>query len=460
MAALNFPSSPILNQIFTANGKSWRYDGSSWKTFYVLGVPSGGTGNTAYTLGDILVGAGTSMFALPVGTNGYVLTSDNTAPFAISWKATSATGVTTLNGLSAGLQYLVTGTSGTGFNIASSGSTHTFNIPIASTGATGLVSTLAQSFAGVKTFTNDVILSSSTVSTSTSSGAFTVTGGVGIGGSLYVTSASNISGLVVNNSVITTGSWAGSLITGLYGGTGYSAYTKGDILVGSGGTFIKLPAGTNGYVLGADSSRPSGLGWTTVSAVTVSDTAPASPKSADLWYNSLDGGLLIYYADGSSSQWTEINLGSGVDLTQQINITNTTNSTNVTSGALVINGGLGVSGDVYANSFNISIYNSMQAGIYTASSTSANQVAFSFSSTSYRSAKFWVQTSSSSSYQIDELVALHNGTTAFITQFASVDTAGIATTFDADISGGNFRLLVTPTSNNTTYNINCLAIRA
>lgn len=250
------------------------------------------------------------------------------------------------------------------------------------------------------------------------------------------------------------------IIPASYGGTGYTNFTNGDLLVGAGGTFIKLPVGTDGYVLGADSTRPSGIGWTSVSAVTVSDTAPASPKSADLWYNSLDGGLLIYYADGSSSQWTEINLGSGIDLTQQINITNATSSTSVTSGALIINGGLGVGGDVYANSFNISTFNSMQAGIYTASSTTANQVAFSFSSSSYRSAKFWVQTSSSSSYQMDEIVALHNGTNAFITQFASVDTAGIATTFDADISGGNFRLLVTPTSNNTTYNINCLAIRA
>lgn len=460
MAALNFPSSPILNQIFTSNGKSWRYDGTSWKTFYVLGVPSGGTGNTSYNLGDLLVGAGTSMFALPIGSNGYVLTVDNTEPFLLSWKPTSATGITTLNGISAGLQYLVTGSSGTSFNIASSGSTHTFNIPIAGTGSTGLVSTLAQSFAGVKTFTSDTIISSSTVSTSTASGALTITGGVGIGGSLYVSSASNISGIVLNNSVITSGSWAGSLITGLYGGTGYNSYTKGDILVGSGSTFIKLPVGADGYVLGADSSRPSGLGWTTVSAVSVSDSAPPAPKPADLWYNSLDGGLLIYYADGTSSQWTEINLGSGVDLTQQINITNTTNSTSTTSGALVINGGLGVSGDIYANSFNISNFNSLQAGIFTASSTTANQVAFTFSSSSYRSAKIWVQTSSPSSYQIDEIVAIHNGSSAFITQFASVDTAGIASTFDADISGGNFRLLVTPTLSNTTYNISCLGIRA
>ena len=46
MAALNFPTSPTNNQIYTANGKSWRWDGTSWKTYFTLGVDSGGTGLT------------------------------------------------------------------------------------------------------------------------------------------------------------------------------------------------------------------------------------------------------------------------------------------------------------------------------------------------------------------------------------------------------------------------------
>lgn len=288
MAALNFPSSPILNQIFTANGKSWRYDGSSWKTFYVLGVPSGGTGNTAYNLGDILVGAGTSMFALPVGTNGYVLTSDNTAPFSISWQPTSATGLTTLNGLNAGLQYLVTGTSGTGFNISSSGSTHTFNIPLAGSGATGLVSTLSQTFAGAKTFSSNLSVTDATASISTTTGSFVASGGVGIGGSLYVNSASNISGVVLNSGIISTGVWAGTPVTSFYGGTGQSSYSKGDLLAGAGSTLSILPVGTNNYVLTADSSASTGLTW---KAASVGTTVIGTPT---------DG----VYTDGFFNEWT------------------------------------------------------------------------------------------------------------------------------------------------------------
>ena len=289
MAALNFPSSPILNQVFTANGKSWRYDGTSWKTFYVLGVPSGGTGNTSYNLGDTLVGAGTSMFALPIGTNGYVLTSDNTAPFLVSWQPTSAAGITTVNGISAGLQYFATGTSGTGFNISSSGSTHTFNIPIAGSGSTGLVSTLAQTFAGEKTFSSSLAVTDSTTSTSTSTGALKVTGGVGIGGSLFVSSSSNLSGVVVNTGVITTGAWAGSTITSLYGGTGQNTYTKGDLLAGTGATLSILPVGSNDYILAADSSAATGLTWKV--AASAGTTVIGTPS---------DG----VYTDGFFTDWT------------------------------------------------------------------------------------------------------------------------------------------------------------
>jgi hypothetical protein len=289
MAALNFPSSPVLNQVFTANGKSWRYDGSSWKTFYVLGVPSGGTGNTSYVNGDILVGAGTSMFALPIGTNNYVLTVDNTAPFLIAWKPTAASGITTLNGISSGLQYLEAGFSGATFNIASSGSTHTINIPIAGSGATGLVSTQSQTFAGAKTFSSDLSVTSASSSISTGSGAFVVTGGVGIGGSLFVNSASNISGLVFNNGVVTSGSWAGSLITSFYGGTGQSTYTKGDLLVGTGATLSKFSVGTDTYVLTADSTSSTGVTWKAASAA--GTTVIGTPT---------DG----LYTDGFFNEWT------------------------------------------------------------------------------------------------------------------------------------------------------------
>ena len=164
----------------------------------------GGLGYTTYTKGDLLVGAGSTFIKLNVGSNDYVLTADNTTASGIKWAPTGSGSGFTLNGLNATIQYLSSGTSGSGFNISSIGSTHTFNIPIASTGATGLVSTLTQSFAGVKSFTNDVFITSTKTSGTAGSGALVVFGGVGISENLNVGGNLIVSGDFTVNGTTTT----------------------------------------------------------------------------------------------------------------------------------------------------------------------------------------------------------------------------------------------------------------
>ena len=66
-----------------------------------------------------------------------------------------SSGVSNLNTLTSATQTFATGTaagSGNAFNIVSSGSTHTFNLPDASATVKGVVNTSAQTFAGTKTF--------------------------------------------------------------------------------------------------------------------------------------------------------------------------------------------------------------------------------------------------------------------------------------------------------------------
>jgi hypothetical protein len=132
-------------------------------------------------------------------------------------------------------------------------------------GSNTLTTTTFAAGSAVNTVTASV--SGSTASTSTSTGALIVTGGVGIGQSLNTSSsyASSISGVVANNGVITSGSWAGSTITVNYGGTGYSTYTKGDLIVGAGSTFIKVGIGASHQVLSYSATAASGLGWTDLS---------------------------------------------------------------------------------------------------------------------------------------------------------------------------------------------------
>jgi microcystin-dependent protein len=56
---IDFPSSPSLNQTYTYSGKTWTWNGSAWQltnstVTSVIGVSNGGTGITAYILGDLL----------------------------------------------------------------------------------------------------------------------------------------------------------------------------------------------------------------------------------------------------------------------------------------------------------------------------------------------------------------------------------------------------------------------
>ena len=707
----NFISGVILNNGVITSG--------AWAGSTITGL-YGGTGYTTYSKGDLLVGAGSTFIKLAVGSDNFVLTASSFSAIGLSWLPTAATGITSLNGLSSSVQFFSIGYSGTAPSFSSSGSTHTLNIPIAGTGVTGLITGIAQTIAGQKTFTSAIIgdltgtattagfattanyslqsgyaitaglattstysyqsgyaitaglattatyayqsgyaitsgfattsaninvvnavtnsahplhfspvatgsgvavssntafsfnpstlilstsglaVTASTVSTSSSTGALVVTGGVGIGGSVYtatdlnvgnsttgrlyfsqatlgsagttvipsmafigatnspitlsvladnslsfdgssgqlfsinnnlstgyifavndisglpllranadgtvtmgefagnigiglsnpsyklhvagdtnlssgyvyringtsVLSASSLGTGVTNSSLtalgtITTGTWAGSLITGLYGGTGYSAYTKGDILVGAGSTFIKVGSGSTNYILSSSSIYPAGVGWTWVSAVGVGTNPPYDTHDSDLWWNSDDGSLNFYYNDGDTSQWVEIAGGSGIDLSQPVHITSTVGSTSVSTGALIVDGGVGIQGELHAASLVINGTYDVVGTSITLATTAANQVIFTLDSAVYRSVKFMVQISRGSDFQVQEILLLHDATDTYLTQYAQLLSGNnlVLATYDADLNSGDIRLLVTPTYTNTTFKIYGTAVR-
>ena len=53
--AINFPSGPSTNQVFTDNGKTWRYDGTAWRSQNVASISAGGTGLTNISAGNALL---------------------------------------------------------------------------------------------------------------------------------------------------------------------------------------------------------------------------------------------------------------------------------------------------------------------------------------------------------------------------------------------------------------------
>ena len=68
--------------------------------------------------------------------------------------------------------------------------------------------------------------------------------------------------------------------------------------------FVVSRSGTNYKVPASDVGGAS---------VTNSDTPPANPDEGDLWYNTVSGGLYVYYTDPTSSQWVGVAAG-GDDL--------------------------------------------------------------------------------------------------------------------------------------------------
>jgi hypothetical protein len=122
-------------------------------TLATVPIAKGGTGQTTKTAafdalapnttkGDVTVFNGTNNIRLPAGTDTYVLTADSSQASGLKWAAPSSSGITSLGGLTASTQTFAIGTSGTAPAFSSATSTHTLNIPMASTASVtaGLIS--------------------------------------------------------------------------------------------------------------------------------------------------------------------------------------------------------------------------------------------------------------------------------------------------------------------------------
>lgn len=110
------------------------------------------------TPNNILVVAPNGLAVFVNDDNGILTLKDwagNIQPVSDYISGGGGSGITSINGLTPVAQFMVVGTSGTDFNIVSSGSTHTFNLPNASLTARGVVNIVAQTFKGVKTFTDN-----------------------------------------------------------------------------------------------------------------------------------------------------------------------------------------------------------------------------------------------------------------------------------------------------------------
>ena len=91
----------------------------------------------------------------------------------------------------------------------------------------------------------------------------------------------------------------------------------------------------------------------------------------------------------------------------------------------------------------------IQGGILTTTSTSAATV-ISVSATTYRSVNYQVQIVQGTNYNSTTINVIHDGTTAYMTEYGTINQPTGIATFGADISSGALRLLGYPASSSST----------
>ena len=246
------------------------------------------------------------------------------------------------------------GTGGSTFNISSVASTHTFNIPNASVGEIGLVTTSAQTFAGVKSYNTSLLVTS---------------GGVGItGASVFHTSLTSVGPLIGSTTLSVTGvaSFASNVnitvgglgVTGgftvsgatvLNSNTNSTSSTNGAMtIVGGLGVAGNINVGSGFGVTGV-----AAFGTTTLFGGIAVHSAAIQVTSGGL---GVTGGVTFSSTtlhNGVATFATNVNITSGgLGVTGGLTVSgasifnSNTNSTSSTNGALTVVGGVGISGNL------------------------------------------------------------------------------------------------------------------
>ena len=222
-------------------------------------------------------------------------------------------------------------------------------------------------------------------------------------------------------------------------------------------TFIgNLTGNVTGNVSGTSGSTTGNAATATklATARTIAGVSFDGSSDISLNNNAITNGAGFITSSGTAA--------SAQGLTGSPNIT----VTNVNAVDAIISGNLSVAGTITSLDQN----DILATGIITASSgvdlgdpgiitlssdtltttSSSTDTVASVSATVNRSATFQVQVTRGTQYHMTTINVIHDGTNAFLSEYGTIRTGEILAIFDADISGGNLRLRVTPTSTAST----------
>jgi hypothetical protein len=303
---------------------------------------------------------------------------------------------------------------------------------------------------------NATTVTSTTAASSTNTGALQVVGGVGIGGALYVGGNTVLTGdIAVNGGDITTNQTTFNLINA----------TATTVNIAGAGTAVTIGA-TTGYTqirnattvtdttnststntgalqvqggIGVANSIWIGGALRVIGASTLGNVSAAVTTATQLTVNGTASVSGIIYANDISNA-NAVNNGSiqtlgGIGVTKDVFVggTVTAGATQATTTGTVVNG-------FFSN-------NSLIASFTSNIITGTAQVNLDFwSSTSYRSARYFVQITDGSNVHVSEISLFHDGVKAYINEYGIATNNGQLGSFDATLGSGNVTVKFTPTS--------------
>ena len=113
----------------------------------------------------------------------------------------------------------------------------------------------------------------------------------------------------------------------------------------------------------------------------------------------------------------------------------------------------GILSGVTAVIFGLSNIASIGAATLVTSTTTADQVIGTAEAATVNVAKYLLKITSGSSFQTTEILVMHDGVSVFMTEYATLFNNAVLASFNADLSGGQLRLLATPVNAVTTFTV-------
>lgn len=358
------------------------------------------------------------------GANGRYLQTDGAGN--VSWKEVSTSS-------------LVNGTSNIVINPSG-------NVSVSANGASNVVSIS----------NNQVSISATTDSTSYSTGALLVNGGVGIAGNLFINGLLNVSGdfqvgsLNTSGAVEHTGAVTFTQVT-------YFSNTDPSTSTTTGAVQITGGVGIQGNIFGGNiiSAETTILrNGRNVPTFVSSTTMPTNALLGDEWYDQDNDRIYQYIYDGTYYNWIDV---SGGYIAANVQ---------AQGGTLVVRDS---NGNVYANTIsanNLSVANltitgtaaissMVSAGQGISVSNSSDTLIDTFPKTSYRSAKYIVSARNDDGFEVAEMLIIHDNSVSFIQTYGDVSTGIVQdiVTFSSNIVGANVCLYATGSNSNTYVNL-------